>query len=211
MRNLELLVTALLVALFVLPASLADASVAPPTASAVPSAKLFLSVGVDPGGNVRFAPATILIPQVNLTLNVTFYNNYTTPGMNHTFTIFNADMTLIEISTGDVAPGANASIEFHINTMTNITYRNVSFSPEATAQGIRWFCIPHRQAGMLGEILLAGFTPLAPQKGINLRAYWIGIIGIAATLAWTGISYFVIKSSSRHQKGHREHIRKGLP
>ena len=64
---------------------------------------------------------------------------------------------------------------------------------------------------MLGEILLAGFTPLAPQKGINLRAYWIGIIGIAATLAWTGISYFVIKSSSRHQKGHREHLRKGLP
>ena len=98
MRNLELLVTALLVALFVLPASLADASVAPPTASAVPSAKLSVSVGVDPGGNVRFAPATILIPQVNLTLNVTFYNNYTTPGMNHTFTIFNADMTLIEIS-----------------------------------------------------------------------------------------------------------------
>src|SRR2546421_338810 len=133
MRNLELLVTALLVALFVLPASLADASVAPPTASAVPSAKLSVSVGVDPGGNVRFAPATILIPQVNLTLNVTFYNNYTTPGMKHTFTIFNADMPRI------------------------------------------------------------------------------GIIGIAATLAWTGISYFVIKSSSRHQKGHREHIRKGLP
>ena len=211
MRNLALLVTALLVALFVVPASLAEASVGPPTASAAPSAKLSVSIGVDPGGNVRFAPATILIPQVNLTLNVTFYNNYTTPGMDHTFSIFNADMTNITINTGIVAPGANSSVEFHINTMTNITYRNVSFTPEATAQGIRWFCIPHRQAGMLGEILLAGFTPLAPQKGINLRAYWIGIIGIAATLAWTGISYFVIKSSSRHQKGHREHIRKGLP
>src|SRR2546425_4218566 len=211
MRNLELLVTALLVALFVLSASLAQASVAPPTASAAPSAKLSVSVGVDPGGNVRFAPATILIPETNLTLNVTFYNNYTTPGMNHTFSIYNADITLIEISTGDVAPGRNASIEFHINTMTNITYNNSFFVPEATAQGIRWFCLPHRNLGMLGEILLAGFTPLAPQKGINLRAYWIGIIGIAATLAWTGISYFVIKSSSRHQKGHREHIRKGLP
>src|SRR5437879_1040616 len=189
MRNLELLVTALLVALFVLPASLAEASVAPPTGSAAPSAKLSVSIGVDPGGNVRFAPATILIPQVNLTLNVTFYNNYTTPGMDHTFSIFNADMTNITINTGDVAPGANASIEFHINTMTNITYRNVSFTPEATAQGIRRFCIPHRQAGMLGEILLAGVTPLAHQKGINLRACWVAIIGIAGTLARHVVAY----------------------
>src|SRR5437879_11895655 len=124
MRNLELLVTALLVALFVLPASLADASVAPPTASAVPSAKLSVAAGVDPGDNVRFAPATILIPQVNLTLNVTFYNNYTTPGINHTFSIYNADMTLLDISTGDVAPGGTASIEFHNHTMTNITHRH---------------------------------------------------------------------------------------
>jgi plastocyanin len=211
MRNFELLVTVLLVALFVVPASIAEASVAPLSAAAVPSSKLYVTVGVDPGGNVRFAPATILIPQVNLTLNVTFYNNYTTPGMDHTFTIFNSDTTLIKINTGNVAPGRNASVEFHINTMTNITYNKTSFVPEATAQGIRWFCIPHRTLGMVGEILLAGVTPPTPQKGINLRAYWIGIIGIAATLVWTGISYFVIKSSSSHFKGHREHIRKGLP
>jgi plastocyanin len=211
MRNFELLATALLIALFVVPASVAEASVAPPTAAAMPSSELSIGVGVDPGGNVRFVPATILIPQVNITLKVTFYNNYTTPGMDHTFSIFNSDMTAIEISTGNVAPGTNATVEFHINTMTNITYNGTSFVPEATAQGIRWFCIPHRAAGMVGEILLAGLTATTPQKGINLRAYWIGIIGIAATLAWTGISYFVIKSSSRHQKGHREHIRKGLP
>ncbi len=211
MRNFELLVTALLIALFLVPASIAEASVTPPTASAVPSSKLSIAVGVDPGGNVRFVPATILIPQVNLTLNVTFYNNYTTPGMDHTFSIFNADMTVAKIDTGFVVPGANASVEFHINTMTNITYNGTSFTPEPTAQGIRFFCSPHRALGMLGEILLAGVTPLAPEKGINLRAYWIGIIGIAATLAWTGISYFVIKSSSGHFKGHREHIRKGLP
>src|SRR2546428_10886875 len=207
MRNLELLVTALLVALFVLPASLADASVAPPTASAVPSAKLSVSVGVDPGGNVRFAPATILIPQVNLTLNVTFYNNYTTPGMNHTFTIFNADMTLIEVSTGDDAPGGNASIEFHINTMTNITYRNVSFTPEATAQGIRWFCIPHRQAGLVGEILLAGFPAPGPQKGNHLRAYLSGLTGVHPTQDWAGLSFFVLKSSAPHQQGQRQPLR----
>lgn len=212
MRNFELLVTVLLVALFVGPATIfAEGSLAPPFAAAVSSSKLSIAVGVDPGGNFRFVPATILIPQVNLTLNVTFYNNYTTPGTNHTFTIYNSDTTLIKISTGNVAPGRNASVEFHINTMTNISYNKTSFVPEATAQGIRWFCIPHQQAGMVGEILLAGVTPPTPQKGINLRAYWIGIIGIAATLVWTGISYFVIKSSSSHFKGHREHIRKGLP
>src|SRR5437879_12536817 len=136
MRNLELLVTALLVALFVLPASLADASVAPPTASAVPSAKLSVSVGVDPGGNVRFAPATILIPQVNLTLNVTFYNNYATPGVNHTFSIYNADMTLIEIRMGGVAPAGNGSVDFNINTLTNIPHGSVSCTPDRRPTGI---------------------------------------------------------------------------
>src|SRR2546428_7621348 len=140
MRNLELLVTALLVALFVLPASLTAASVAPPTGSAAPSAKLSVSIGVDPGGNVRFAPATILIPQDNLTLNVTFYNNYTTPGMDHTFSIFNADMTNITINTGIVAPGANSSVAFHIYTMTNSTYYRTSLPSESNAQGIRYFC-----------------------------------------------------------------------
>jgi len=49
------------------------------------------------------------------------------------------------------------------------------------------------------------------EKGILLRAYWIGIIGIAATLLWVIISYFLIKSSSRHHTDHREHVRKGLP
>ncbi len=209
MRNFELLVTAVLITFFVVPASITQASSGP--LIAVPLAKLSVTVGVDPGGNLRFAPATILIPQVNITLNVTFVNNYTTPGMNHTFTIYNSDTTLIEISTGDVPRGSSASLEFHINTMTNITYKNASFVPESSGQGIRWFCIPHRSAGMVGEILLAGVTPPTPQKGINLRAYWIGIIGIAATLVWTGISYFLIKSSSRHFKGHREHVRKGLP
>src|SRR2546428_13727409 len=106
MRNLELLVTALLVALFVLPASLAEASVGPPTASAAPRAKLSVPIGVDPGGNVRFAPATILIPQDNLTLTVTFYNNYTTPGVDPPFSIFIAYTTNITINTGLLAPEA---------------------------------------------------------------------------------------------------------
>src|SRR2546430_1386147 len=69
------------------------------------------------------------------------------------------------------------------------------------------------RAGIAGRIALAG-APAGGQpaeKGILLRAYWIGIIGIAATLLWVIISYFLIKSSSRHHTDHREHVRKGLP
>ena len=97
------------------------------------------------------------------------------------------------------------------NGLTNITYNGASFTPESSGQGIRWYCVPHRAAGMVGEILLAGVTAPTPEKGILIRAYWIGIIGIAATLLWTIISYFIIKSSSRHFKDHHEHVRKGLP
>ncbi len=170
---------------------------------------------MDQGGATRFLPATIIIPQVNITLNITFVNNYTVGGgMVHTFSIANSDDSAIVINnltTGSVAPGANLSFEFHINSLTNITYKGVSFTPESSGQGIRWFCIPHRNAGMTGEILLAGLTAPTPEKGILIRAYWIGIIGIAATLAWTIISYFIIKSSSPHFKNHAEHVRKGLP
>jgi plastocyanin len=212
MRNLAVLVTAVLIAvLFVVPPSIPDASAAPQTTAVAAATKLYLTVGVDPGGNVRFVPDTIIIPQVNITLNVTFTNNYTLPGMNHTFTIANSDQTSFLINTRDVAPGKNVSFEFHINSMTNITNKTGSFTPESSGLGIRWYCLPHRSLGMQGQILLAGLTTPAPEKGILLRAYWIGIIGIAVTLAWTGVSYFLIKSSSHHFKDQREHVRKGLP
>ena len=191
------------------------ASATPAAPGHAQSPKLYVTVGVDQSGATRFLPATIIIPQVNITLNITFVNNYTVGGgMVHTFSIANSDNSVTEIgngSTGSVAPGKNISFEFHINSLTNITYKGVSFTPESSGQGIRWFCIPHRSAGMTGEILLAGLTGPTPEKGILIRAYWIGIIGIAATLAWTIISYFIIKSSSGHFKDHHEHVRKGLP
>jgi hypothetical protein len=64
---------------------------------------------------------------------------------------------------------------------------------------------------MVGQIALASLPAPTPEKGILLRAYWIGIIGIAVTLVWVGIAYYVIKSSSGHFKDHSEHVRKGLP
>ena len=216
MRNFVLLVTAVLVAIFMVPPTISVASATPaPAPGLAQSPKLYVTVGVDQGGATHFLPATIIIPQVNITLNVTFVNNYTVGGgMVHTFSIANSDNSVIVINnltTGSVAPGANLSFEFHINSLTNITYKGVSFTPESSGQGIRWYCIPHRGAGMTGEILLAGLTAPTPEKGILIRAYWIGIIGIAATLAWTIVSYFLIKSSSPHFKDHSEHLRKGLP
>ena len=215
MRNFVLLATAVLVAIFMVPPAISVASATPAAPGLAQSPKLYVTVGVDQSGATRFLPATIIIPQVNITLNITFVNNYTVGGgMVHTFSIANSDDSAIVINnltTGSVAPGANLSFEFHINSLTNITYKGVSFTPESSGQGIRWFCIPHRNAGMTGEILLAGLTAPTPEKGILIRAYWIGIIGIAATLAWTIISYFIIKSSSPHFKNHAEHVRKGLP
>src|SRR5881296_404960 len=215
MRNFVLLVIAVLIAIFAVPPAISVASATPSGPTVALGPKLYVTVGVDQGGATHFLPATIIIPQVNITLNVTFVNNYTVGGgMVHTFSIANSDDSVIVINnltTGSVAPGANLSFEFHINSLTNITYKGVSFTPESSGQGIRWFCIPHRTAGMTGEILLAGLTGPTPEKGILIRAYWIGIIGIAATLAWTIISYFIIKSSSGHFKDHHEHIRKGLP
>jgi len=212
MRNFVLLVTAVLIAIFAVPPAISVASATPSGPTVALGPKLYVTVGVDQGGATHFLPATIIIPQVNITLNITFVNNYTVGGgMVHTFSIDNSDNSVREISTGNVNPGSNVSFEFHINSLTNITYNGTSFTPESSGQGIRWYCIPHRAAGMTGEILLAGLTAPTPEKGILIRAYWIGIIGIAATLAWTIISYFIIKSSSGHFKDHHEHIRKGLP
>jgi len=212
MRNFVLLVTAVLIAIFAVPPAISVASATPSGPTVAQGPKLYVTVGVDQGGATHFLPATIIIPQVNITLNITFVNNYTVGGgMVHTFSIDNSDNSVRELSTGNVNPGQNVSLEFHINSLTNITYNGTSFTPESSGQGIRWYCIPHRAAGMTGEILLAGLTAPTPEKGILIRAYWIGIIGIAATLAWTIISYFIIKSSSGHFKDHHEHVRKGLP
>src|SRR5713226_4538843 len=164
MRNFVLLVTAVLVAIFMLPPSISVASATPAQPGVALAPKLYVTVGVDQGGATHFLPGTIIIPQVN----ITFVNNYTVGGgMVHTFSIANSDNSVIVINnltTGSVAPGANLSFEFHINSLTNITYKGASFTPESSGQGIRWFCIPHRAAGMTGEILLAGLTAPTPEK-----------------------------------------------
>jgi len=202
MRILVVLVVLSLAAVFVVPLSLSVPVRAQGT-------RLEVTIGVDPRGQVAFFPNTILIPQVNITLNVTFRNDYSAPGQVHTFTLANAAGDPV-INTRSVLPNTTASVEFHIISLTNISYNGSFFQPEALGTGIRFFCIPHAP-GMQGSIVLASLQAPEPEKGVLLRAYWIGIIGIAAMLVWIGISYFLIKSSSRHFTDHREHVRRGLP
>ena len=187
------------------------AGVALPTAEAqvVPTPTLTVFVfGETVGGKQVFSPSQILIPQVPVHLVITFHNNDT---IQHTFSMNDVNGTL-QVSTDYVNPAQNVTVEFTVVTMTQVALNNgTRFTPEAGANGILFYCIPHRGAGMTGQIVLASVAPPAAEKGILLRAYWIGIIGIAITLVWVGVTYFVIKSSSRHFVDHSEHVRKGLP
>src|SRR6266568_3997877 len=190
MRTLALIMSTFLMVALV-------AGVALPTAEAqvVPTPTLAVFVfGETVGGKQVFSPSQILIPQVPVHLVVTFHNNDT---LQHTF------------SMNDVNGPLQVSTDY-VNPTQNVT-DGTRFTPEAGANVILFYCISHRGAGMTGQIVLASLPPPASEKGILLRAYWIGIIGIAITLVWVGITYFVIKSSSRHFVDHSEHVRKGLP
>ncbi len=180
--------------------------------SATPKLSLVV-YGETVDGKFVFVPTEILIPQVPIVLNVTFANNESAgSGIVHTFTINDADGSQ-RIDSGLLSPQENKTFEFTIETMDKILFNGTSFVPEKGNRGILYYCIPHRPVGMLGEIVLAsaGGGTAAAEKGVLLRAYWIGMIGLLSTALWIGISYFIIKSSSPHFKDHREHVRRGLP
>ena len=182
-----------------------------PVAQAVPIPRFALTIlGETSGTKQQFSQTLIAVSVVPIELSVTFHNNDT---MGHSFTIDDVNQTPHRIDTGTLGPGQTKVLNFTVLSMTRILYNGTSFTPEVAPQGgILFYCIPHRGAGMVGRIAMAGVTtPQTAEKGILLRAYWIGIIGIAATLLWTIISYFVIKSSSRHFRDHSEHVRRGGP
>src|SRR5207245_11807278 len=92
MRNFVLLVAAILVAIFMVPPAISVASATPAAPGLAQSPKLYVTVGVDQSGAARFLPATIIIPQVNITLNIAFVNTYTLGvGMVDTFSIANSN------------------------------------------------------------------------------------------------------------------------
>jgi len=225
MRTFVLVVAAVIVAVSFAAPSASAAALGPASGSpraAVPELSIQVR-GEALGTSFVFVPAVILVPQVPIILNLTFYNNQSvSSAVAHTFTI-NDKQGNYGIDTGLVNPQTNVSVVFRINSMTNITYSNStvtnrSFTPGPPPLGtdngtIQWYCIPHVGLGMKGTIALAGVqTAAGPEEnGVFLRAYWIGLIGIAAMLVWIGISYYIIKGSSPRFKDNREHVRKGLP
>ena len=207
MRKLVLIIPAILLAPLLLAASF-------PTARAAEVPMLsYVVLGQTNGTRQVFGPERLIVPQLPIQLVVKFHNNDT---MVHSFTM-NDENGTVRVNTGTLNPGQNRTVNFTVTSLTRITFNGTSFTAEAGPDGILFYCIPHRGTGvvgqgMVGQIILAsaGQSPVV-EKGILLRAYWIGIIGIAAMLAWIVISYFIIKSSSRHFSDHREHVRKGLP
>ncbi|GEM_PF-1963687 len=217
MRTLVLVVAAVIVAVFA--ASISVPSAAAASASSIPTLSVTV-LGDTTSGKPYFQAVgltqqnQILVPQVPIRINLTFVNNESaTTGLGpHTFTI---DDSAGNHRVDVLLPAqTNYTLEFTINSMTNVTINGTSFTPMAgPTGGIQYYCIPHKALGMIGEIILASATQQAapPEKGINLRAYWIGMIGIVSMIVWVGISYFVIRTSSPRFKGHKEHVRKGLP
>lgn len=215
MRTLVLFVTTVMLLVLASPAA---ASPAAPRPSAFVPTLTVLVEGRTVAGRQVFVPDVILVPQVPIELKITFYDNDT---MGHSFTINDQNKSR-KIDTGVLAANATANVTFTVLTLTatsgTISYNGTSFAAEMGPSGILWYCIPHRGTGvpgqgMVGQIELATAQGAAttPEKGVLLRAYWIGIIGIAAMIVWVGISYFVIKSSTPHFKDNRDHVRKGLP
>jgi len=210
MRSVVLLVATVIVLVFVAFAAISRVSAQVP----VPTMSVTIFGETNDAGRQVFEPENILIPQVPIILVVTFHNNDT---MNHTFTIDDVNRTKW-IDTGTVTANQSATVNFTVDSMERILlFNGTAIVPEEGPNGILFYCIPHRGTGvvgqsMVGQIRLASVSEgEVVDKGILLRAYWIGMIGIVSMLAWIGISYFIIKSSSRHFSDHREHVRKGLP
>lgn len=193
-----------------------------PNASAqgVPPPKVFWTIfGTTENGVLKFIPDRLIVPQVPTIVNVTFVNADPGPGVQHTFTIrstaANAPDPLL-VNTGLISPGQQAFVEFALTPPQNenrILAGTRNETAEVEGGFIKFYCIPHEAARMIGHVVVGGVQGQAEpgEKGVFLRAYWIGLLGMAGTLVLVVVSYFVIKGSSRHYRDHHEHIRRGGP
>ena len=207
MRTFVLLVAAVILSVSALPMTATPAT----AASTIPELKLTI-LGEQNGTTYQFSPSRILLPQVPILMNITFINNQTAGStVRHTFSIDSSGgKTILDY---DLVAQQNVTFDILVNSMTNITWNGTSFTPAVgPTGGIKFYCVYHLP-GMVGELTLAGApsTTGTEQNGVFLRAYWIGMIGIAAMLVWIGISYYIIKGSTTRFKDNREHVRKGLP
>ena len=183
-------------------------------ADTLPPPRLYMTVwATTAGGLPVFEPSTITLGQVPTIVNLTVKNVDPT-GMQHTFTIRTTTGTSDYIvDTRYLDPGQQTTVEFEVFSADRIVVGTRNVTVETSGGAIKFFCIPHEGAGMVGTIAIGGAAPPTEEleKGVFLRAYWIGLLGIAGTLLLIGISYFVIKGSSPHFRDHHEHIRRGGP
>ncbi len=181
-------------------------------ARAGPPPRLELQVEAGQGDKLVFSPSQIILPSVPIVVNVTVINN-STGVMAHSFSIRDS-AAATRISVWVNTTGAKAYANFTVDTATQITYAGQTFTAELAGGAIKFFCIPHEALGMTGQIAVGGAstggTP-TQNLGVPVQAYWIGLIGLAAMLVWIGVAYFLVKTSSRHFRDNREHIRRGLP
>ncbi len=207
MRTFVLVVAAVILTACSLPLATAPKA----SAAAIPELKETI-LGEQNGTSYQFSPSQILLPRVPILLNITFINNQPAGStVRHTFSIDSS--TGKNVINYDRAAQENVTFTILVNSMTNLTWNGTSFTPAVgPTGGIKFYCVYHLP-NMVGEIALAGAPTAAGQEqnGVFLRAYWIGLIGIAAMLVWIGISYFIIKGSSPRFKDNRGHLRKGLP
>ncbi|MEK6810647.1 MAG: hypothetical protein AABY19_03500 [Candidatus Thermoplasmatota archaeon] len=201
MRSLSVIVT-----LVVLLASL---SFVPSTGAAAGLPKYSVVVEAGVGAKLVFAPARIVLPQVPVILNVTLIHNGSAGQGSHTFTI-NDQQGVVRINV-NLTEGQTNWTEFIVQSAAEFTFNNKTFTAQLRGGGIYFYCDPHETLVMIGAIVIGTEERAIPELGLFLRAYWIGLIGLAAMLVWIGITYFIIKSSSRHLTDHREHVRRGLP
>ena len=185
----------------------------------LPPPKLFVTIwATTVGGNQVFEKDTITITQIPTVVNVTVMNVDPIAGMQHTFTIRSTAASPPDpylVDTGFLDPGQEKSVEFTVVAADRLLVGTRNETAELLGPSIKFVCLPHEHNAvpMVGTIVIgtAAQPTAEPEKGVFLRAYWIGLLGIAGTLVLIGMSYFVIKSSSRHFRDHHEHIRRGGP
>lgn len=156
-------------------------------------------------------PDTIVIPAVPAILTVTVKGVEGTP---HTFTIRSTSSSTPLVDLHLDTAGETLTTTFTVYSASQVIVGSRNETTETLNGGIKFVCTPHEALGMVGSIVVGGVaapTPTAPEKGVFLRAYWIGAIGMIGALVLIGAAYFVIKSSSRHFRDEREHVRRGLP
>ena len=214
MRTRAMITATLAVAM--LAASLAVPT-APVAAEPVPPPKVFVTLfATVVNGNFVFVgpdgqnPDKIVVQSVPAVLNITIVAREGTP---HTFTIRSAESQTPLVDLDLPAAAAVQTVELTLYAADRVIAQGRNETAQTEGGRVKFVCRPHEALRMVGFLVVGGVQEkkVEPAKGVFLRAYWIGLLGIAATLLLVVISYFVIKGSSRHYTDHHEHIRRGGP